>query len=116
MNGEKSMDRRSFFKKAVASTTTLGGGTFHLNSVLSQLELLNTKIDTCTRSTHEAIKHAMAQSSEVINGFSTEVNKLTHRMNKIEAQQFVFIVWLALLSLISGIDFITSIAPLVIAT
>jgi len=110
------MDRRSFFKKAMASTTAMGGGTFHLNSVLTQLEQLNTKIDSCTRSTQEVIKHAMTQSSEVINGFSAEVNKLTHRMNKLEAQQFVFMVWLALLSLISGIDFVTSIAPLVIAT
>mgnify|MGYP006863212945 FL=1 len=108
------MDRRSFFKKAVASTTTLGGGTFHLNSVLSQLELLNTKIDTCTRSTHETIKQAMAQSCEVIKGFSADMDRLTGRMKKLEAQQFVFMIWLALLSLISGIDFITSIAPLVI--
>ena len=106
------MDRRAFFKKAVASTTAMGAGTFEINSFFSQLQQLNTKIDSCTRTTREAITEAMRQSSEVINEFATEVNKLTRRMNKLETRQFVFTIWLALLSLISGIDLLTSIAPL----
>lgn len=110
------MDRRAFFKNALASTMVVGGsGTFYLASVLSQLEQLNTKIDTCARSTRETIRQAMTQSYDVINGFAADVNKLTSRMNKLEAQQFVFMIWLVLLSLITGFDFITSISSLEIA-
>ena len=110
------MDRRSFFQTAFASAGAITANRVHLDDLLIDLEELNLKIDACARGTTEAIDKAKAYSCEVMTRFASDLNNITGRMNRLEAQQYLLVFWLALLSLLTGVDFLSSVSGTILSS
>lgn len=103
------MDRRSFFQTAVTSTVAMASNVKQLNEFAIDYKELNAKVDACMLGSTEAINKMKIHSREMMKRFASDLRQINDRMDRIEAQQYLLVFWLALLSLLTGVDFLSPI-------